>query len=66
MTTQMIYCSACDREVAVILAPRTDDDGVEDFANLVCTEIGTQCTGTLCPLCARPAVPIESQQRDAK
>ena len=46
MTTKTIFCSACDREVEVKL---TKDGKLEGS---VCMDIGEQCTGTFCPICA--------------
>lgn len=51
MERQIAFCSACDREVQIVI---TDDHSYDGHANLqdaeiVCLEIGDQCTGTLCP-----------------
>ena len=46
-TNKKIFCSACDREVAVIVT----DDKLE---GAVCMDIGEQCTGAMCPICAEP------------
>lgn len=55
MEKQRIYCSACDREVEVLLrdgAQAADDAGALEGA--VCLDIGERCTGTSCPICAIP------------
>lgn len=52
MNTHLAYCSACDREVQVTLAP----DFTPEPGNLippeamVCLDHGEVCTGALCPL----------------
>ncbi|HET9440697.1 MAG TPA: hypothetical protein VFO52_11025 [Longimicrobiales bacterium] len=48
METQTIFCSACDREVLIRLTPEGKLEGA------VCMDIGQECTGTLCPICAEP------------
>lgn len=52
MNVTTMYCSGCDREVAVVVT-----DGAVEIAQanvteaeLVCLEVGTHCTGSLCPL----------------
>jgi hypothetical protein len=51
MATKTIYCSACDREVLIRLTPEGKLEGS------VCMDIGENCTGTLCPICAeRPEI----------
>lgn len=56
MKAQVAYCSACDRDVHVVL---TEDRLLEGQANLpdpeiVCLEIGNACTGSMCPIGAQP------------
>jgi hypothetical protein len=56
MKTKTVYCSACDRDVSVVI---TDDPSQDGHANLhdselVCLEIGHECTGNLCPVGATP------------
>ena len=65
MTTQTIYCSACDREVVVRLEKSDDLEGS------VCMDLGEACTGAMCPICAQPpeqmrAKLIEIHRQDAK
>lgn len=49
---RMGYCSACDRNVPVVLrgtvARRTPSP--RDAEALVCLDYGVRCTGALCPL----------------
>ena len=52
MQTHIAYCSACDRDVRVVV---TDEPTHEGHANLpdsevVCLEMGHHCTGNLCPI----------------
>lgn len=52
MKTQLAYCSACDREVRVLLtdAPEQDAQAAIPDAEVVCLEIGRLCTGSMCPI----------------
>lgn len=53
MKKQMIFCSACDREVSVIMAdvPRiTDGQATLADSAVVCLEMGERCSGALCPV----------------
>jgi hypothetical protein len=56
MKTQTVYCSACDREVRVVLTDEPSQDGHANLheSELVCLEIGHECTGNLCPVGATP------------
>jgi hypothetical protein len=47
MEAHKAYCSACDRQVDVVVRPGGDPDNAED---LVCLAYGETCTGSLCPL----------------
>jgi hypothetical protein len=49
---QQLFCSACDRQVRVLLTDTPSDDGQAEVHDeeLVCIEIGSHCTGSLCPL----------------
>jgi len=53
MRTQKAYCSACDRQVEVVV-PEDLPEGTlpspKDPANCICLEFGESCTGSLCPL----------------
>jgi hypothetical protein len=56
MKTQIAYCSACDKDVHIVI---TDDPSQDGHANLhesevVCLEIGETCSGALCPIGAAP------------
>ncbi len=54
MRTRTYYCSACDREVEVIVG---DDGNPLDTAIQgapVCLDHGERCTGELCPLFELP------------
>jgi hypothetical protein len=57
MKVQMAYCSACDRDVQIGFP--TEPAVADGQANIMdtevfCLEIGTQCTGALCPIGAQP------------
>ncbi|HEX6909649.1 MAG TPA: hypothetical protein VF142_04630 [Longimicrobium sp.] len=52
---RVIYCSGCDRDVRVVLAEGHERNGpYEELFDAECLEIGGQCTGTTCPICAVP------------
>ncbi|MFC1659940.1 hypothetical protein ACFL3S_00560 [Gemmatimonadota bacterium] len=53
MKTQKAYCSACDRQVEVVVPeelPEGTLPSAHDPAACVCLEYGESCTGSLCPL----------------
>jgi hypothetical protein len=52
MKSQRLFCGACDRPVRVLITeePATEGQAPASDAELVCLEIGAQCTGNLCPL----------------
>ncbi len=52
MKSQQLYCGACDRPVRVLITEMPGEEGQASAADaeLVCLEIGAQCTGNLCPL----------------
>ena len=52
MKTQTAFCSACDRDVRILVAEEAPHDAQAPVADaeLVCLEIGEQCTGNLCPV----------------
>ncbi len=50
---RLAYCSACDRNVPVVLRAPVERDHVPrpaDASRLVCLDYGVRCTGSLCPL----------------
>lgn len=64
MKTHFAYCSACDRQVEVLVRedlPEGHQPSAHDAANCVCMEYGESCTGAMCPLFE---VPTE-QMREA-
>ncbi|MFO7587920.1 MAG: hypothetical protein R6X22_07575 [Gemmatimonadota bacterium] len=56
MDTHRAYCSACDRQVEVIVKPgaRVNPETGEREDEVVCLEYGESCTGAMCPLCDLP------------
>ena len=52
MKTQIAYCSACDRDVHVIITGTSQQDAQAPLADaeIVCLDIGERCTGNLCPV----------------
>ncbi len=56
MKTHKVFCSACDRDVNVVITDEPSQDGHANLhdAEVVCLEIGERCTGNLCPIGAAP------------
>ena len=52
MDSHKIFCSACDRSVQVLITPTLNAEGQAMLhdSEVVCLEIGSQCTGNMCPL----------------
>ena len=53
METRRAFCSACDRNVPVMLLPREEKSAgpsLYDPGMLVCLDYGVRCTGSMCPL----------------
>jgi len=58
MKTQTAYCSACDKDVSIVITDQPSSDGQASLndSEIVCLEIGSQCTGGLCPVGATSSV----------
>ena len=52
MKSQIAYCSACDKDVRIVLTDQPSHDGQANVhdSEVVCLEIGDACTGSLCPI----------------
>jgi hypothetical protein len=52
MSTRVAFCSACDRDVRIIITdtPVQDAQAPVGDAEIVCLDIGDRCTGNLCPI----------------
>jgi hypothetical protein len=52
MKSHQLFCSACDREVRVMITDALPMEGQATLHDeeVVCLEIGEQCTGSLCPI----------------
>jgi hypothetical protein len=52
MQTRSVFCSACDRDVKIVLTDEPSQDGHANLheAEVVCLEIGHHCSGGLCPV----------------
>ena len=52
MDRHWAYCSACDRQVEVVVKPTADLDAAtgKPRDEIVCLEVGHMCTGALCPI----------------
>jgi hypothetical protein len=61
MDLHTVYCSGCDRNVAII--PRLADWRVAlTTGEIACLEQGVRCTGALCPICADLPQPAEREE----
>jgi len=66
MRTQKAYCSACDRQVEVVILedlPEGSLPSAHDPASCICLEFGESCTGSLCPLFEIPTGQMEENYR---
>lgn len=64
MATRRAYCSACDRNVPVIVplqADRSTEPSLHDAEALVCLDYGVRCTGWMCPLFSVPELPADDR-----
>jgi hypothetical protein len=52
MDRHWAYCSACDRQVEVVIRPheRTESEAGGAPDDIICLEVGHTCTGALCPI----------------
>jgi hypothetical protein len=52
MKSHELFCSACDRKVRVMItdAPSVEGQATVHDEEVVCLEIGEQCTASLCPI----------------
>lgn len=52
MKNLKMFCGACDRQVQVLITEDHAGEGQASIhdAELVCLEIGSHCTGNMCPL----------------
>ena len=49
MQPQLAYCSACDKDVQIVVTDQPSQDGHANLhdSEIVCLEIGEACTGHL-------------------
>lgn len=64
MNQHLAYCSACDREVEVILKPGYSPGRGEPIPAdaLLCLAHGDACTGALCPLFGVPPAAMKEKR----
>lgn len=63
MRTHKAYCSACDREVEVVVPDELPEGALpsaQDPTACICLEYGATCTGSLCPLFEVPTEQMEA------
>jgi hypothetical protein len=66
MKTQKAFCSACDRQVEVVVPddfPEGTRPSAHDPAGCICLEFGESCTGSLCPLFEVPTGQMEENYK---
>lgn len=66
MKTQKAFCSACDRQVEVVVPedlPEGSLPSAHDPSSCICLEFGESCTGSLCPLFDVPTGQMEENYR---
>jgi hypothetical protein len=66
MKTHKAYCSACDRQVEVLIPedlPEGTLPSAHDPASCICMEFGETCTGSLCPLFEVPTGQMEENYK---
>lgn len=58
-----MYCSGCDRNVRAVLTdePREDAQAAIFDTEVICLEIGEQCTGSTCPVGAVSAEAMDAR-----
>jgi hypothetical protein len=68
METRLAYCSACDREVRVVVKPGLEPGpaAAENAAAVVCLEYGDACTGSMCPLFEIPSTTMRENLEQTK
>ena len=58
MAVRTVYCSACDRNVAVMVEP--DGSSRRTNTDCVCLDYGEKCTGEMCPILAIPSEEVRA------
>ena len=56
MDKHLAFCSACDRQVEVVVnqGARSNPVSGEKEDEIICLEMGESCTGSMCPMCDVP------------
>lgn len=63
MKSHTAFCSACDRQVKVLVRAGYEPDDPE---SLVCLAYGEECTGAMCPLFTVPTEIMRANYEEAK
>jgi hypothetical protein len=58
-----MYCSGCDRNVKAVLTDESREEGQAEVfdTEVICLEIGEQCTGGVCPVGAVSAEAMDAR-----
>lgn len=59
MAVRMVYCSACDRNVALMVEAEGQPEH-RSSADCVCLDYGEKCTGEMCPILAIPSEEVRA------
>jgi hypothetical protein len=59
MTVRTVYCSACDRNVMLVVEPE-QGAATEQPEHKICLDYGDRCTGEMCPILAMPSEEVRA------
>ncbi len=59
MAVRMVYCSACDRNVALMVESEAELPKRSN-TDCVCLDYGEKCTGEMCPILAIPSEQVRA------
>ncbi|MEZ4415467.1 MAG: hypothetical protein R3E10_06905 [Gemmatimonadota bacterium] len=66
MEVRHAYCSACDRQVEVVVRPDLPEGQEPTAEDLVCLAHGDSCTGDLCPVFTVPTEEMKRRLEDRR
>ena len=60
MGVRTVYCSACDRNVILMVESDSPAPRPESTTGRVCLDYGERCTGEMCPILAVPSEAVRA------
>ncbi len=60
MGVRTVYCSACDRNVTLMVENEGQVVRAESTTGRVCLDYGERCTGEMCPILAIPSEEVRA------